>query len=375
MADTELPMLFVKTATGAIGFWQVWTEGSDICMRWGQIDGQEQVNRTPATPKNVGRSNETTGPEQAVKEAEARYAKQMRLKYQPTIEAARSGINIKPMRAYTLAGREKHLKWPMTCQPKYDGCRSMAYHTPVPRLWLMSRGGLEYTLKHVTEELEGRVPLGWSLDGELYVHGMPLQTIRHHIETYTEESLQVQLVCYDMVHFQCVEMPWRERQEYLTDFFVRNPGLKYTRMTPSIEVHNMEDLDLLHDQWVDDGYEGLIARDMDGPYKLAAKNTKLLKYKKFEDDEFKILDWSLGKDGIIQYTCHVEEGKTVEARPKGTAEMRAKMLEDAQAGKAVGKYLTIRFIGRSLDNIPLHPHGVAIRQKRDMDLHDRHEDK
>lgn len=369
MSDTELPMLFVKTATGAINYWQVWTEGSDICMRWGSTnpDGAEQVNRTPATPKNVGRSNETTGPEQAAKEAEARYTKQMRLKYQPTIEAARSGINIKPMRAYTLAGREKFLKWPMTGQPKYDGCRSMCYHTPQPRLWLMSRGGLEYKLVHVTDELSGRVPLGWALDGELYVHGMPLQTIRHHIETYTEESLQVQFVCYDMLHFQALDMPWRERQEYLTDFFVRNPGMKYVRMSPSIEVNNMEDLDALHDQWVDDGYEGLIARDMDGPYKLAAKNTKLLKHKKFEDDEFLILDWSTGKDGIIQYTCKVDDEQTVEARPKGTAEMRARMLEDAKAGKAVGKMLTIRFIGRSNDNIPLHPHGVAIRPKKDMD--------
>jgi DNA ligase-1 len=343
-------------------------------MRWGQLEGQEQVSRTPAAPKNVGRANETSGPDQAIKEAEARYAKQLRLKYQPTIEAARGGINIKPMRAYALAGREDKLSWPMTAQPKYDGCRSMAYYAAQAGLWLMSRGGLEYVMPHITEELNGRVPPGWSLDGELYVHGMPLQTIRHHIETYTEESLQVQLVCYDMVNFSALEMPWKERQEYLTDFFVRNPGLRYTRMTPSIEVPNMEDLDALHDRWVGDGYEGLIARDLDGPYKLASKNTKLLKYKKFEDDEFLILSWSLGKDGIIQYTCQVDEQHTVEARPRGTAEMRAQMLEDAKAGKAVGKYLTIRFIGRSLDNIPLHPHGVAIRQKRDMDQDEKHDE-
>jgi DNA ligase-1 len=134
----------------------------------------------------------------------------------------------------------------------------------------------------------------------------------------------------------------------------------------------MEDLDALHDRWVDEGYEGLIARDMDGPYKLAAKNTKLLKHKKFEDDEFEILGWSQGKDGIIQYTCRVDKDKTVEARPKGTAEMRAQMLKDAQEDKAIGRMLTIRFIGRSLDNIPLHPHGIAIRRKRDMDQDTKH---
>ena len=360
--------LFVKTATGAIAHWEIWTEGADICMRWGQLDGQEQTSRTPATPKNVGRSNETTGPEQAIKEAEARVAKQLRLKYQPTIEAARNNINIKPMRAYTLdKKRQGKVTWPMTVQPKYDGCRSMAFYKPDMKLWLMSRGGLEYKLPHVKDELQNRLEGGWCLDGELYVHGMRLQTIRHHIETLSPESLQVQFVCYDMFHFEHTDTPWRDRQERLTDFFIRNPGMQYTRYSPSIDAHSMEDIDTLHDQWVLDGYEGLIARDMEGPYRLAAKSTKLLKYKKFEDDEFKILGYSLGKDGIIQYTCKVDEEQTVDARPIGHLEERARFLEEAVKGKAVGKILTIRFIGRSADNIPLHPVGIGIRPPKDTD--------
>lgn len=366
--DKQFPTLFVKTATGAIAHWTVWAQGPDIVMRWGQVGGQEQQSRTPCTPKNVGRANETTAEDQARKEARARFDKQIRLKYVHSIHEAENNINIKPMRAYSLdERRQKKAKWPKTAQPKYDGCRTMAHHRPSDPFWLMSRGGLEYALPHVREELVPRVPPGWCVDGELYVHGMRLQTIRHHIETYTEESLQVQMVCYDMFHFDALDMPWSERQEHLTDFFAQNPGMAHVRMSPSLEVHSMEDLDALHDQWVMDGYEGLIARDLDGPYRLAAKSTKLLKYKKFEDDEFEILAWSLGKDGIIQYTCKVDEEQTVEARPLGNLEERARLLKEAEAGNAVGRMLTIRFMGRSADNIPLHPRGIGIRPAKDMD--------
>ena len=361
------PTLYVKTAGGAISQWTVWTEGPNIRMEWGQVGGQLQTSTTPATPKNVGRANETSAEEQAAKEAEARFKKQKRLKYVESIQEAESNLNIKPMRAYSLDDkRQKKLKYPVTCQPKYDGCRTFAYPQP-GGIRLMSRGGLDYHLKHVQQELSHRIPQKWCLDGELYCHGMSLQTIRHHIETYNEESLQIYMVCYDMFSFDEPNMPWRMRQEALTDFFIANPGMRYVVLSPSLEAHSFEEIDSLHNSWVHNGYEGLIAREMEGAYRMAAKSTSLLKYKKFDDDEFVVVGWSLGKDGIIQYTCHTKEGKPFEARPMGTEAERARLLEEAQAGKAEGKLLTVRYMGFSDENIPLHPRGVAFRPAKDLD--------
>jgi len=337
-------------------------------MRWGQIDGQEQTNRTPAEGKNVGRSNETTAEEQAIKEAESKFKKQLRLKYVHSIEEAKTGLNIKPMRAYELdEKRISKLQYPVTVQPKYDGCRCMAYQRPDGTVRLMSRGGLDYELPHVQEELRCRIPIGCSLDGELYAHGMSLQTIRHHIETPSEESLKISYVCYDFTEIPPQDTPWETRHVQLADWFVKNKDLQHVRMSPSMIVDTFEDIDALHDTWVSGGYEGLIARLHNGVYKLAAKSTHLLKYKKFQDAEFMIVDWSLGKDGIIQFTCKQEEGKLFEARPVGTDEERARLLAQAKAGGAVGQKFTVRFMGRSDDNIPLHPRGMGFRPEKDLD--------
>lgn len=371
MSGQTWPMLFVKTASGSLNYWQIWTEGPDICMRWGQLGGQEQTNRTPAEGKNAGRSNATTAEEQAVKEAESKFKKQLRLKYVRSKEEAESGVNIKPMRAYELdEKRREKLVYPLTIQPKYDGCRCMAYPKEDGTTRLMSRGGLDYELQHVQEELVGRIPKGWCLDGELYVHGMSLQTIRHHLETPSEQSSQIQLVCYDITDLPPNKIPWDARYLMLCEWFAKNSDLKYVRMSPSIQVGSFEDLDSMHDTWVGVGYEGLIARLHDGEYKLAAKNTKLLKYKKFQDAEFLVVDWSLGKDGIIQYTCVQEQGEMFEARPIGSEEERARLLEEAKQGKATGQKLTVRFMGRSDDNIPLHPRGIAFRPQKDLDEDD-----
>lgn len=365
------PVLYVKTAVGATNFWQVWTEDGEIVTRWGQIDGQEQTNRTPATGKNAGRANATTAAEQAVKEAEAKYQRQLRLKYVTSTEEAKTGINIKPMRAYSLdEKRAKKLVFPVTAQPKYDGCRCMAYPLADGFVRLMSRGGLDYTLPHIQDQLAGRIPAGWCLDGELYVHGMSLQTIRHYIETPTEKTYQVKYVCYDMTQLPTTDLDWSARFLILYDWYMKNRDLPHLAVAPSLAVDSHEDLRLLHDGWVEDGYEGLMVRLPDGKYRLAAKSSHLLKMKRFDDEEFTVLAWSLGKDGIIQYTCEQEDGLHFEARPVGTAEERQTLLIEAQTGQAVGRKLTVRFMGRSDSKIPLHPRAIGFRPAKDQDPED-----
>lgn len=366
MTSQKWPMLYSKTGGGAINYWQIWTEGANIKMRWGQVGGAEQDSTTPAVGKNIGRSNETTAEDQAIKEAESRFQKQLRLKYVGSIEEAKTGINIKPMRAYQLdEKRQSKLAFPATAQPKYDGCRCMAYPREDGTIRLMSRGGLDYELPHVQEQLQGRINKGWCLDGELYVHGMSLQTIRHHLETPSEHSLRIEFVCYDMTELPTTGRTWDQRLHELSAWFSVHGGLPNVRMSPSFIVETFQHIDHLHNQWVEEGYEGLILRLHDGEYKLAAKNTKLLKYKKFEDAEFTVVDWSLGKDGIIQYTCKQEEGKLFEARPMGNEEERARLL--ATAAQSIGQKLTVRYMNRSDDNIPLHPRGIGFRPAKDMD--------
>lgn len=363
---TNWPVLYVKTASGAINYWQVWTDRHYVGTRWGKLGtDKELMDSYEAEGKNIGRSNETSPEQQAVLEAQSKYDKQLRLKYVTSVEEAESGVNIKPMRAYALDDkRQKKLKWPLTVQPKYNGVRCMAYNLPDGSVRLMSRGGKDYTLPHVQEELRGKIPHGWCLDGELYVHRTSLQTIRHYIETPTDKTLWVKMFCYDTTVLPPAGMPWRERAECLFEWFGRH-ALQSVVMSSSAEAADMAMVEKLHEFWTNDGFEGVMLREHHGPYKLAAKSVHLLKYKKFQDAEFKVVAWGTGRDGVVVYTCVQEDGATFDVRPEGNDAERAALLETAP--QDVGKLLTVRFQERSDDHIPIFPVGVGFRPPEDMD--------
>lgn len=363
----QWPTLFVKTASGSINFWQIWTTGAAVHTRWGQVGTDSpQTDSYLAEAKNVGRSNETHPFEQAQKEAQAKYDKQLRLKYVTTQEEAEQNLNIKPMRAYTLDDkRQKKLKWPVHVQPKYNGVRCFAYNLPDGSVRLMSRGGKDYTLPHVQDELRGRIPEGWCLDGELYVHGTSLQTIRHYVETPTDKTLLVRLVCYDTTTLPANDYTWEQRFATLSHWFAKNAGITSAVMSQTFPARTIDEVKFYHDECVKMGYEGAMIRTMTGRYRLAAKSVDLLKYKLFQDDEFEVVGWDVGRDGVIVYTCVQEDGKTFEVRPMGNEEERRQLLVDADS--AIGQKLTVKFQERSDDNIPIFPVGVAFRPDKDLD--------
>lgn len=362
------PILYVKTSAGNINYWQIWTEGSAVNMQWGKVGtGKPLFDSYCAEEKNVGRSSATTSEQQAELEAQSKFDKQLRLKYVQSIEEAEGGLNIKPMRCYSLDDkRRKKIPFPCTVQPKYNGCRCMAY--PVGdngHIRLMSRGGKDYVVPHIQNELADKIPSGWCLDGELYVHGMSLQRIRSFILTPSEESLSVQFVVYDMTQLPPGDVPWLMRHKHLWDWFSLNPGMQYVRMSPSVAALRMNDIEAAHDEYVRQGYEGCIIRFENGKYKLAAKNTEVLKYKKFQDAEFKVVGWSVGKDDVIVYRCVQEQGLEFEVRPMGDEVERAELL--GNANNAIGKLLIVKFQERSDDNVPIFPVGVAFRGEEDLD--------
>lgn len=363
----QWPTLFTKTAAGAINYWQIWTEGSSVHMRWGQVGTENPLTDSyEAEGKNVGRSNETSPVEQAQKEAQAKFDKQIRLKYVHSIEEAESNINIKPMRAYVLdAKRQEKLPFPVTVQPKFNGVRCMAYNLPDGSVRLMSRGGKDYTLQHIQDQLRGRIPAEHCLDGELYVHGVSLQTQRHYIETSCEETTLIQLVCYDFLSLPPAKREWTLRHEHLKMWFERNKDLTHVTMSPYITADDIDMVKRYHDSLVHAGYEGAMIRTPHGTYRLGARSKDLLKYKRFQDAEFEVVDWNVGRDGVIIFTCVQEQGRTFDVRPMGSAEERRKLLDTAE--EHVGKLLTVRFQERSNDNIPIFPVGVAFRPEEDMD--------
>ena len=363
MGKREWPKLYCKTSGGKLNFWKIWTLKNKIYTNWGQIDGDSVTNAVEVEGKNIGRANETSPAEQAVKEAQSKWEKKKKRKYFETLKDAETKLNIKPMLAKKLDDkRMAKLTFPVMAQPKLDGVRCMAYNLPNGQVRLMSRGGEDYDIPHIQMKLKGKIPKGMCLDGELYAHGVALQTIRHLVETYTIDSLVLGLHCYDYTALPPTDAPFSERCKDLGKLL--SLGIQSVHMVTTLKLKDPEQIKAFHDNWVNVGYEGIIIRNPAGKYKLVGRSNDLLKLKAFEDKEFKVIGFKKGRDGFPVFVCLQEDGEEFEAKPKGDTEARLQLMRIAKT--KIGQLLTVRYCGRTLDNIPLFPVGISFRPAKDM---------
>ncbi|MGL5581564.1 MAG: hypothetical protein ACRDCE_11455, partial [Cetobacterium sp.] len=65
----QFPTLYTRTKTGKIQEWDIYTVEDEIHVIFGQQGGKKNTKVTKATPKNIGRANETKAFEQAWLEA------------------------------------------------------------------------------------------------------------------------------------------------------------------------------------------------------------------------------------------------------------------------------------------------------------------
>lgn len=361
---TEFPTLYQKTATGAIACWKVWAEGARVCSAWGQIDGKEQNKDYNAKPTNVGRSNERSAQAQAKFEAEALWKKKKRLKYYETVEEAKTEVNRKPMLAQPYEKRKDKITFPVSVQPKLDGFRCYAFLRD-GKVVLQSRGGKEYDVAHISGQAHndvfrniGRLEEGVTLDGELYIHGMSLQSIASLIKKPQDGSERLTYNVYDTTYGG--EEPWHLRMKTLEQMkhrFNTSPNLEVVR---TVIAHGHEDIMDYHDHFVEEGYEGAIVRTMDHVYRFGYRSPGLLKVKTFDEKEFLIVDWTKGKDDVPLWIMKNDiEDNTFDVRPRGTQRDRAEMLANAES--YVGKWMTVRFIGRTDDKKPKFAVGICLR--------------
>jgi len=164
---SNFPVLYHKARSGAIHSWQVEVNGDIIISTHGQVDGQKIFSTKVATPKNVGRSNETTGAQQALIEAQAIWTFKRERKYSLSPSEAQEDVLL-PMLAQPFEKREAKLTYPLDVQPKLDGVRALA-RWEGDKVVLISRSGKPWLVTtHINEQLEKIMPKGTVLDGEIY---------------------------------------------------------------------------------------------------------------------------------------------------------------------------------------------------------------
>ena len=348
--------LYQKSKTGKTVQWRVSTEGNYLFMEFGQVGGKIQKSAgQECFPTNVGRSNERNATEQALFEAEALYNHKLDTKYSETLKES-NVTKISPM----LAQNGKAMKSiPFECdiQRKHDGLRCLVVWEG-NQLRLMSRGNKTYSVPHIEAQLKKILKPGEMLDGELYIHGVSLQTIASWVKKNRPESKDIEYHVYDYPN----DEKWTERSEHLHK-------IKYGNGIVEVETYticSMEELKHYHDQFVSEGYEGAIIRLHDGLYEYGKRSRSLLKWKDADDAEFKILDMESGVgkfEGVPVFIVQNDlNDKTFKVVPVGTAEVRRSLMNK----RNIGQYITVKFFGRTDDGIPKFPVGKNIRIKEDM---------
>lgn len=353
---------------GGLRVWHVFVNDDDIITEYGVLDGKIQTATKKADPKGVGTKAETTGHQQAVKEAEAMYRYRLARKYSLTPQKARLPSEL-PMLAHKYDEKREKVKWPADIQRKLDGLRCIA-RCEDGEVTLYSRSGKILNLPHICKELAAWMDDTTVLDGELYIHGVALQTINSWIpkpgQSLKDESYQIEYHVYDVPAFGGKdELPWKDR-------FNNLHGMIQTSHVKVVETFEVTDEDAAIDIveiFLAEGYEGGILRTHDGIYDWGHRSSTLLKMKKFVDEEFEVVGYKDGKGkdkGKVIWLCQNNDGSedTFHARPRGTMEQRAEWFKNGD--DFIGELLTVRFQRRTKDNIPFLPVGIVFRIDEDL---------
>jgi DNA ligase-1 len=393
------PELQGEAQTGKTKMWKIAVlerNGQGIIQTtFGYVDGKKQVNeKVIAEGKNIGKKNETTPLQQAINEARTAWVKKKESGYQPQDDAmeldeddsksateggkSRSkGIDESvpsPMLAHDYNKRGKSIQFPCYVQRKYDGTRCVG----IAQKGLFSRNRKAYPhLEHIQKELN-QLPPHLILDGELYSDTLTFQEIVGLVKRETlkpgdeEKQKQIQFHVYDIIN----NLPYELRMKSLQDLFTSAPGgargsapsgafteNKFKHLVPvQTDVCQTEDhMKELHAKYVVEGYEGIMLRNKNGPYKCA-RSSDLQKFKLFEDAEYEVVDFKEGEGqeaGCVLWVCQTPEGKVFHCRPRGSREDRIQLFQEG--ANYVGKHLTVRYQELTNDGIPRFPVGIAFR--------------
>lgn len=268
--------IYKKNNSDKILIIQYYTDGDCIVQKSGREDGKLVERRSTCVAKNVGRSNETTPEQQAVKEMLARIESKCKTDYFKTREEALGSNVLLPMLADTYA--PKMLGKVNILQPKLDGQRCLV-HVKNGNVELTSRKNRPIATAPYINERFKTFPDG-VYDGEIYTHGYSFQTVMRLLKKYRpglSESLDIHI--YDIVD---KKLNYNDRHALISKI-ISEQDVQGIKVIENTLFESFEQLEEFHNNAVADDYEGVMIRVDSCMYKTNGRSKHLLKYKDCED--------------------------------------------------------------------------------------------
>ena len=266
---------------------------------------------------------------------------------------------------------------------KIDGLRCIIYLGDDGKLHTSSRGATNYDsamfeiLTHPALIKLFKNNEGLMLDGECYHHGYTLQQINSIARTQkVAKDLEVlQFYWYDIVD---LNNPFKSRlakmksiaeelKEYGSeigwdpDRIFKENELRI-QFVPQVEVSGWDNMMKLHNEYVSEGWEGLVIRDPERPYKPNGRTNDMIKIKVYKDDCFKVVGKEAGLRGSedMVFIMEMPDGRTFKAKPFGDREQKEEYWINFDK-KYKGHIGECKFFYYSDDGIPLQPAFKAFR--------------
>jgi DNA ligase-1 len=289
-----------------------------------------------------------------------------------------SHIIIRPMLAHTftvdaLKKRGKTISFPCYVQPKLDGIRCVSYLKD-GNVVMESRKGIEFNfMNNIRNDIHKILKKNDNLylDGEIYTDKLSFEVISGLVRLKDEPSSaqmtsmkKLQYSVYDCIITDSLDAPFQERNKILEFLLGNEKKHKYKSVIPVLTeiIETADEIRGKHDEYVDEGFEGLMLRNMNSKYEIDKRSKDLQKFKDFKEEEFKITGFHQGSGddkGCIVWECETDDGKPFSAEPLGTRQHRRKLFKDGN--KYIGQLLTVKFFCYTKDGIPRFPKGKDVR--------------
>jgi DNA ligase-1 len=172
------------------------------------------------------------------------------------------------------------LKFPVYCTPKLDGIRCLMVGGQA-----LSRKFKPIPNHHIRRTLEKVLPNGF--DGEIMIPGADFNDVQSNVMRMSGEP-DFEYHVFDYVK-DSLRKPYIDRLTDLADWYADNADLGsiVQQVQPAI-VEDLGAFFLLEKRYLEQGYEGIMIRSGNGPYKCGRSTVRegsLLKFKRFVDAE------------------------------------------------------------------------------------------
>jgi len=273
------------------------------------------------------------------------------------------------------------LRFPVLASAKLDGVRAIVRNgivysrsnKPIPNKFVQQQ------FKHL-EHFDGELIVGFANSPTVY------RDTVSHVMSHDKVGFDVTFHVFD--HIANPHAP----------YYLRNPAAGQQPRGPvalhlQVVIDNLNQLLAFEEQTLNQGYEGLILRDPNAPYKMGRSTMKeqyLMKCKRFTDAEFEVIGYEERMENTNEaFTSELGRTKrsSHQAGKVGRGDLGALVLRDAQGlvfkvgtgfddeqrtalwadreRNLIGKFAKIKFFTIGMKEAPRHPVFLGFRDKID----------